>query len=42
MRRIDYHQDIFVIEDFLSTPECEELITIAEGIGFEEARVQVG
>jgi len=42
MRKIDYHQDIFVIEDFLSTPECEELITIAEGIGFEEAKVQVG
>jgi predicted 2-oxoglutarate/Fe(II)-dependent dioxygenase YbiX len=42
MKRTDYHQEIYVIEDFLSQEECTELIAIAENIGFEEARVQVG
>ena len=42
MNRINYHKDIFVIEDFLSQQECAELIAMAESIGFEEAKVQVG
>jgi hypothetical protein len=42
MRKVDYHKDIFVVEKFLLKQECEELIQIAERIGFEEAKVQVG
>lgn len=42
MKRIDYHQDIYVIEDFLSAEECTNLIQIADNIGFEEAKVQTG
>ena len=42
MKRIDYHKDIFVIDDFLSKEECVQLITIAEDVGFEEAKVQIG
>ena len=42
MKRIEYHPEIFVIEDFLSATECDELIEKANEIGFEEAKVQVG
>lgn len=42
MKRIDYHPEIFVMEDFLSAAECEDLINKADKIGFEEAKVQVG
>lgn len=42
MKRIDYHKEIYVIEDFLSREECDELMGIADNIGFEEAKVQVG
>ena len=42
MKKIDYHKEIYVIEDFLSREECDELMAIADNIGFEEARVQVG
>ncbi len=42
MKKIDYHTEIYVIEDFLSQEECSNLIAIAENIGFEEAKVQVG
>ncbi|MES1181870.1 MAG: 2OG-Fe(II) oxygenase [Flavobacterium sp.] len=42
MKKTILHEHIFVIEDFLSADECKELIDISEGIGFEEAKVQVG
>jgi prolyl 4-hydroxylase len=42
MKKITYQEDVFVIEDFLTHEECNGLITIAEQIGFEEAKVQVG
>ena len=42
MKKIQYHKEIFVIEDFLSETECDELISISEKIGFEEAKVQTG
>ncbi len=42
MKKIEYHKDIFIIEDFLSKSECNELIAISENIGFEEAKVQTG
>ena len=42
MRKIIYNSDVFVIESFLSNKECEDLIVIAENIGFEEAKVQNG
>jgi prolyl 4-hydroxylase len=42
MKRIDYNKDIFVIEDFLSAAECENLIAQSEAIGFEEAKVDMG
>lgn len=42
MKRITYHPEIDVIEDFLSAAACEQLIQTADTIGFEEAKVQVG
>lgn len=42
MKKIIYNKDIFVIEDFLSKEECEELIQKSEQIGYEEAKVQMG
>ena len=41
MKKIEYNEDVFVIEEFLSNQECKNLIAIAEEIGFEEAKVQV-
>lgn len=42
MKKVTYHEHIFVIENFLSTEECIDLIRLSEEIGFEEAKVQVG
>jgi prolyl 4-hydroxylase len=42
MKKIEYHKEIFIIEDFLSKSECDELISISEDIGFEEAKIQTG
>jgi prolyl 4-hydroxylase len=42
MKKIDYNHEIFVIEDFLTKEECEDLILTSENIGFEEAKVQTG
>jgi prolyl 4-hydroxylase len=42
MKKVDYHKDIFVIEDFLSAEECLQLINKSEETGYEEAKVQVG
>jgi prolyl 4-hydroxylase len=42
MKKIEYNHEIFVIEDFLTKEECEELILKSEKIGYEEAKVQTG
>lgn len=42
MKKILYTEQIFVIENFLSTEECKNFIQKSEEIGFEEAKVQVG
>lgn len=42
MKKIILHKEIFIVEDFLTKQECEDLILISERIGFEEAKVQTG
>lgn len=42
MNSIKYHPEIFVIENFITDQECDDLISTADRIGFEEAKVQVG
>lgn len=42
MNKISYLEDLFVIENFLSDSECNDLINQSEKIGYEEAMVQTG
>ncbi|MFT5819073.1 MAG: hypothetical protein ACI8ZM_000295 [Crocinitomix sp.] len=39
MKKVSYSPDVFIIEDFLSTVECLELIQLSQKIGYEEATV---
>lgn len=41
MKRIDLEQDIYLLEDFFTSRECDELILWSEQRGYEEAKVQV-
>ncbi|AUC75172.1 prolyl hydroxylase family protein [Olleya sp. Bg11-27] len=41
MKRIDLHRDIFIIEDFLTSDECELYINYSSTEGFEEAKIGV-
>lgn len=41
MKRIDLDTHLYLIEDFFSVQECDDLIIWSEQTGFEEAKVQV-
>lgn len=39
MKKIEYNQGVFVINDFLTKQECEDYILLSEQRGYEEATV---
>ncbi len=41
MKRIDLEENLYLLEDFLTARECDELILWSEQRGYEEAKVQV-
>lgn len=41
MNNINEHIEIFTIDGFLSEEECDQLIAKAEGLGFQEAKVNI-
>jgi prolyl 4-hydroxylase len=40
MKKVEFNKDVFVIQNFLSIEECNDLIRDSELIGYEEAKVQ--
>lgn len=41
MKRIDLDEHVYLLEDFFSEQECDDLILWSEQRGYEEAKVQV-
>jgi prolyl 4-hydroxylase len=41
MKKIQLHEEIFIVEDFISPEECDKYIAQSETIGFEVAKVQL-
>jgi prolyl 4-hydroxylase len=41
MKKIQLHEEIFIVEDFISSEECENFIAKSESIGFETATVKI-
>jgi len=41
MKKITLTEDIYLIENFLSDKECDELISFSENEGYEEAKVNI-
>ena len=39
MKKIELHEKIFLVEDFLSREECEDLIMLSEKLGYGKAKV---
>jgi len=41
MKRIDLEENVYLLEDFFNSGECDDLILWSEQRGYEEAKVQV-
>lgn len=39
MKKIEYPDDVFCIENFLSKSECQQLINESENIGYEKSKI---
>jgi hypothetical protein len=42
MKKIELHPQIFLIENFLSEPECDDYIHMTQSKVFEEAKINMG
>lgn len=41
MKKIELHKDLFIIEDFLSSEECDHYINFSNTQEFEEAKISI-
>ncbi|MBB4806962.1 hypothetical protein HNP38_002258 [Chryseobacterium defluvii] len=41
MKKIDLHPQVFLIEDFLTHPECEKYLVMSQDRVFEEAKINM-
>jgi len=41
MKKIEFDNDVFVIDEFITNESCEDYIALSENIGYEEAKVQI-
>lgn len=41
MKKINYSEDVYLVEDFLTSEECDDFIAFSEKKGFERAKVNL-